>query len=188
MNVYRFNRQLGMSRGVTVGAAGNVAALLRSSVPAAVAVRPAGAAADRCGTDFWVDTRAGAALSVDVKIMSRDRAHRPGGDNLILETWSVVERRVPGWTWDPAKRTDFICWIWRDTGRWCLVPFPLLFAAFRANARDWVNAYPVRRQFTERPGGRGYSSECVLVPRPVVWREIYRRFGGCPRNQNMNSR
>jgi hypothetical protein len=188
VNRFRFDSQLGLSRGVTVGAAGNVAALLRGSVPAAVAVRPAVSAADRCGTDFWVDTRAGGTLSVDVKIMSRDRAHLRGGDNLILETWSVCERRVPGWTWDPDKRTDYICWIWRDTGRWCLVPFPLLFAVFRTNARAWVAAYPVRRQFTERTRGPGYTSECVLVPRAVVWAEIYRRFGGCPQNQNTNSK
>jgi hypothetical protein len=99
----------------------------------------------------------------------------------------VIERRKIGWTRDPSKRTDFVLWHWQDTGRWCLVPFPMLCKVFGEFCPAWASpgsGYRRARQFT--PDGR-YHSECVFVPRQVVWDAILERFGGAtapqaPRN------
>jgi hypothetical protein len=173
MNVrdFSFDRQLVMSKGVAAGVA--VEEILLDAIPGAVGVRAAGAHDDRNGTDWWVDLFSGDALSVDLKARHEDFSTR-GKDDLALEVWSVVESRVPGWTRDARKRTDYVMWWWQDTGRWCLIPFQMLCAVFVAHLDEWTTTYQVAEQSTE---GR-YHSRCVFVPRVVVWREIYSRFGG----------
>ena len=173
---YGFNERLRMSSGVA--AAATVRDVLLMQVPGALNIVPAASANDRLGVDWWVEMRGARHLAVDAKIRERDwAADNPHEDDLALETWSVVENGVPGWTRDPDKRCDYILWIWRDTGRFCLIPFPMLCAVFSTHWQRWRGLYKTRQQFTPRPGG-GYHSECVFVPRREVWAEIYRQFGG----------
>lgn len=149
--------------------------ILLGAIPGAVAIHPAHHSNDRHGTDYWVEHTHGHHLSVDVKVRAKDWA---AADDLALETWSVVERQKIGWTRDAMKRTDYVLWFWQDTGRWCLVPFAMLCAVFQEHWQAWVTSYPVYEQFTPEFGG--YHSQCVFVPRDVVWEAIYRRFGGAP--------
>lgn len=173
MTVYSFRDQLVMSDGVAATAA--VHEILLDAIPGATGVRRATEQADKSGTDWWVDRINGAPLSIDLKARKEDWV-RYLHDDLALEVWSVVESRKQGWTLDATKRTDYILWLWKDTGRWCLVPFPMLCTVFRERFGEWLEAYGTARQNTE---GR-YHSECVFVPRIVVWRAIYERFGGTP--------
>ena len=156
----------------------DVCDILLREIPGALNVHPAHDANDRDGVDWWVEVVGCRHLAVDAKVRERDwAATHPGEDDLALETWNVIERKEPGWTRDPSKRADFILWLWRDTGRWCLIPFAMLCRVFRANWREWSERYKTARQFTGDCAG-GYHSECVFVPRKVVWAEMYRRFGG----------
>jgi hypothetical protein len=68
-------------------------------------------------------------------------------------------------------------WLWKDTGRWCMIPFPMLCTVFRENVDNWKQRYKVARQYTPRACG-GYHSECVFVDRCEVWAAIYKRFSG----------
>ncbi len=169
---YAFSDKLRMSQGYVAQI--SVDDVLMAHVPGAVRVRVAGKSDDKNGTDYWVDRECGEALSVDVKVREKDWKPR-GCDDLALETWSVLERGRVGWTLDTHKRTDYVLWLWKDTGRWCLIPFPMLCAVFQDNRDEWCGQYKVSRQYT--PDG-GYHSECVFVPRLAVWRAIYNRFGG----------
>lgn len=171
---YAFAEQLKLSREKIVELA---TPILLAKIPGAVAVHPAHPSNDRRGTDFWVEHQRGVHLSVDVKVRAVDWAAKPEperADDLALETWSVVETGKIGWTRDPDKRTDYVLWIWRDTGRSCLVPFGYLCYVFRKNWEKWSATYKVGRQFTPEHGG--YHSECVFVPRDEVWNEIYHNF------------
>lgn len=170
---YSFYDQLHRSQGNHSGQ--GIDAILLHAIPGAVAVYPAHHSNDRHGTDYWVEHARGHHLSVDVKVRAEDWA---AADDLALETWSVVERQKIGWTRDAAKRTDYVLWFWQDTGRWCLVPFAMLCAVFQEHWQAWAASYPVHEQFTPEFGG--YHSQCVFVPRDVVWEAIYRRFGGSP--------
>jgi hypothetical protein len=129
---------------------------------------------DRSGVDWWVLQHNGDKQGVDTKIRETDFAQK-GEDDLALETWSVVEKQVIGWTRDANKRCDYILWLWKDTGRWMLAPFPMLCKVFVSNWEQWKAKYKTRKQYTP---GRDYHSECTFVPRLVVWREIYNEFGG----------
>ncbi|MCP5528070.1 MAG: hypothetical protein H7A47_14860 [Verrucomicrobiales bacterium] len=68
-------------------------------------------------------------------------------------------------------------WLWQDTGRWCLVPFPMLCAVSQARWQDWRSSFQTAQQKTPSGLGRSWTSECVFVPRVELWREIYGRFG-----------
>lgn len=130
---------------------------------------------DRTGVDWWVETQASdRRIAVDCKIREDDPLPRFGKDDLALETWSVVEKKVIGWSLDDTKRTDYVFWIFKDTGRWCVVPFALLVRAFSAKKDEWIRMFRVAKQNTD---GR-YHSECVFVDRRELWAEIYRQAHG----------
>ena len=175
---YNFDERLAFSEGFAESA--SVEAIILDNLPGACKVVSAHKDNDRNGTDWWVETRGGNWLSVDAKVREQDWAAKPGHiacDDLALEIWSVVEKSIIGWTRNKSKRTDYVLWLWKDTGRWCLVPFQMLCRVFEDNWRRWANTYKTRKQFTPRDHG-GYHSECVFVPRREVWKEIYNAFGG----------
>lgn len=174
---YDFGERLVMSQGVATGA--SVRAILLANIPGAVEARKAHRSNDRNGTDWWVEMNTGRHLSVDCKIRSEDWTTKPRpSDDLALETFSVMESAVVGWTRNVAKLTDYTLWFWKDTRRWCLIPFPMLCAVFCEHWLVWKNTYEIAQQKTLRRDGSEYHSECVYVPRRVVWRAIYLRFGG----------
>lgn len=171
---YDFGERMVMSDGVNEQA--DIRSILLENIPGAKAVTRANRQDDKTGVDWWVKMASGASLAVDAKVREEDWASR-GKDDLALETWSVVESEVVGWTRNPAKRTDYVLWLWKDTGRYCLIPFAPLCAVFSDNWQTWAQIYQTNRQHTPRKGN-GYHSECVFVPRREVWKAIYLRLNG----------
>ncbi len=169
---YGFDAQLALSHGNS--ASRSVEQILLVNIPGACKTIPAHASNDRNGTDWWIEHESGRFLSVDCKIREHDCA-KYHADDLALETWSVVEKKIPGWTLNEKKRTDYVLWLWLDTGRWCLVPFPMLCKAFQAKHSEWKKKYKTAQQYTSE---RNYHSECVFVPRKEVWAEMYRIYSG----------
>lgn len=170
---YDFSERLVMSHGASQSA--TVESILMANIPGAVAIQKASKAEDRSGVDWFVQIENGKRLGVDCKIRSKDYA-KQNQDDLALETWSVVENKTIGWTRDSNKRTDYILWLWQDTGRWCLIPFHLLCAVFSNRWQEWGQVHKRSQQLTT--GNGRYHSECVFVPRLEVWRAIYDQFGG----------
>lgn len=171
---YEFGERMVMSDGVNEQA--DIRSILLESIPGAQTVTRANRQDDKTGVDWWVKMASGASLAVDAKVREEDWASR-GKDDLALETWSVVECEVVGWTRNPAKRTDYVLWLWKDTGRYCLIPFAPLCAVFSDNWQTWAQAYQTNKQHTPW-NGNGYHSECVFVPRREVWKAIYLRYNG----------
>jgi hypothetical protein len=164
---FDFRTQMLLSSDTT--ASSDVSQVLLAQIPGAVGVERATALADLHGTDYWVVLANGKRLSIDAKVRTRDRFD----DDLALETWSVIEQRVVGWTRDAMKQTDYVLWLWKDTGRWRLVPFVLLCAAFQSRWEVWSATYQTAQQRTLRRDGTSYHSECVFVPTRAVWQAIY---------------
>lgn len=171
---YDFGERLKMSQGVSQNK--SIVDILRDNIPGAMRVNPANQCDDKQGTDWWVEMTNGDKLSVDCKVREEDWLKK-GHDDLALETWSVKEKYIAGWTRCADKRTDYVLWLWKDTGRWCLIPFQMLCKVFGDKWQEWSKLYKVSEQFTPNYG-HGYHSECVFVPRRAVWAEIYKRFGG----------
>ncbi len=158
--------------------AAKVSNILLAEIPGSVGVYLAAKANDRRGVDIWVEMSSGTHLAIDLKTRNADWAHtHPLEDDLALETWSVIEKEVVGWTRDTTKRCDYVLWFWKDTGRFCLIPFPSLCRAFTDHWQVWKVRYKTSVQRTAWSGG-DYHSECIFVPRKVVWLAIYKRIGG----------
>lgn len=174
---YGFDERMKMSDGFA--AVADVESILMANVVGALNVHRAHEKNDRSGTDWWVEAIGGKHLSIDAKVRSQDYAAKNGEDDIALETWSVVEKQIIGWTRDTSKQTDYVLWLWLDTGRWMLVPFPMLCAVFSEHWQNWLQKYKNARQYTPRYGG-GYHSECVFVPRRELWASVYTMFGGTP--------
>ena len=174
---YGFAERMAMSEGFAETA--SVERILLEQIPGAIKVRRADLNDDRSGTDWWVEIINGTAISVDAKVRDKDWSLR-GCDDLALETWSVVDQKI-GWTRDPQKRTEYVLWLWRESGRWCLIPFRMLCRVFELNFVVWCATYKTATQSTPAENGRmGWKSECVFVPRKIIWAEIYKCFGGAP--------
>ena len=171
---YGFEERMTMSSGLSANT--DVSRVLLEQIPGAVNATQAASVNDRQGVDWWVELSTARHLGIDAKVREEDWAPK-GKDDLALETWSVVEKNVIGWTRDANKRCDYILWLWKDTGRFCLIPFPMLCRVFELNWSAWAHKYQLNQQYTKRQNG-GYHSECVFVPRRDVWAEIYRVFGG----------
>lgn len=172
---YDFRERMAMSEGVNETA--DISTILLQNIPGALHVTKATKNEDKSGVDWWVSMSSGARLGVDAKVREQDYKAISGKDDLALETWSVVESEVVGWTRNPAKRTDYVLWLWKDTGRYCLIPFAPLCAVFSDNWQTWAQSYQTNRQYTSWKGS-GYHSECVFVPRREVWKAIYLRYNG----------
>ena len=152
--------------------------------PGAVRVAQACEADDRNGVDYWVYFSNGRRIGVDVKLRRPDWAANMCNpkDDLTLEAWSVVEKRIPGWTRNIDKHCDYILFFWPDTGRWCLLPFRPLCAVFLTHWREWRRTYETNVS-TNRKGSLEWHSEAVFVPRMLVLGLIEQRYGGAPVNQ-----
>jgi hypothetical protein len=172
---YDFSEQMKMSDGVA--ATDDIKAILVNEIPGAVSAARSSVVNDRQGVDWWVEMSTARHLAVDVKVRQDDWAStHPGEDDLALETWSVTENQKIGWTRDEQKRCDYILWFWKPTKRFCLIPFPMLCRVFNEQWRSWSATYKTRPQKTTKVGT--YHSECVFVPRRVVWAAIYQKFSG----------
>lgn len=161
--VFDFSTQLVISTGTSANQ--TIGEILLSVIPGSTRAIQANQANDKSGVDWWLEMTSGDFIAVDCKIRDEDPRVKFKADDLALETWSVVEKKVVGWTLDANKKTDYVFWIWKDTGRWCVVPFRLLMKAFQENMDEWKRIYRSARQCTE---GR-YHSECLFVPRSAVW-------------------
>lgn len=171
---YGFEDRLVMSEGVAKSH--DVEMILLENIPGALNVKRASKQDDRNGTDYWVELISGKRLSVDLKARSQDYSRKnPPKDDLALETWSVIGQKI-GWTRDFDKQTDYVLWLWQDTGRWCLIPFAMLCKVFSEKWQEWIKVFRTDDQDTE---GR-WKSQCVFVPRRLVWQEIYKHYAGAP--------
>lgn len=173
---YNFQERLMMSEGI--GGSTDIKDILLSCFPLATKIEKATRSEDKNGVDYWITMFSGHKVGVDVKIREIDYATK-GHDDLALETWSMKGEKV-GWTRDKQKRTDYIFWYWKDTGRWVLFPFPILCYLFMSKWQEWSKLY---KPFTQISNGGQWESECVFVPRKIVWDEYYYIFGGGPKSK-----
>jgi hypothetical protein len=181
---YNFQDQKIMSEGVST--TDSIKDILLKNLEGAITIEKASDVEDRNGIDWWVKLFNGKTIGIDCKIRAKDFKVISNGaeDDLALETWSVIkiedgkhiESKV-GWTRDINKKTDFILWYWKDSGRWCLISFLCLCKVFNANWEIWKLKYKTQRQKTTSEYGE-YLSECTFVPRKVIWRELFNTFGG----------
>jgi hypothetical protein len=153
-----------------------------SRFPNAVKAEKANSSDDRNGTDWWITMQSGEVESLDMKVRRKDYSvYGPSKDDVALELWSKLNEKV-GWTRDTSKRTNWIMWKWRDTKRYLLLPFPWLCSVFSDRWEEWYAKYdhPIQNSTDKHTDEILWQSQCILVPRKVLWVAMYDTFGGNP--------
>lgn len=95
-------------------------------------------------------------ILVDEKVRKEDY-----GD-ILLERWSDLERKVPGWVVKPL-RADYIAYAILPTSTCYLLPVALLQAAWRTHGRRWMGqckTCDAHNQF----GSRSWVTRSFAVP------------------------
>lgn len=179
-NAYDFNDQWRMSEGF--GSEKSDEDFILSRFPNAIKVEKAERRDDRNGTDRWITMESGEIESLDMKVRTKDfSVYGPAKDDVALELWSKLNEKV-GWTRDTNKRTNWIMWKWNDTKRYLLMPFPWLCSVFSVQWPAWYELYdhPIQDTVDKNTGKLKWQSQCIYVPRKVLWVAIYDQFGGVP--------
>lgn len=160
--MHDFRERLTFSEGV--GLNKDILEQIAASIPCADKWEKATTQDDRNGTDYWLLRKGGLPpLSFDMKNRDFCPIERFGKDDACIETWSVwvpkpdgpdvswngkrqrrgVKKAI-GWTFNIAKRTDWIVYTWpKGAGRrFWIVPFPFLCQAARLCLPQWLKEYP----------------------------------------------
>lgn len=165
MRSYGFDERIAFSRGAALESDRET---IKAFLVGCVKVVKASESDDRAGVDYIATLRKGYPVTVQAK--RRDKgcsAHWNGEPQLALEKWSVVERKISGWTLDESKSSELILFSF-DPSDWheaFIVSAQHLRVAFRRYLHDWYAAHYHAMQHTP---DRGYHSECVFVPVSVV--------------------
>lgn len=134
--------------------------ILKSFFPGLINFRKAPASRDKRGTDYSAALNDFTPLGFDIKLRTTD-PRRWGKDDLAIELWSSVEHGITGYR---GTETDYILWLYPDTGRALLVPFH----PFRKRVIDKrsiiTRALKPHVQATRGKAGNIYHSQHAYVP------------------------
>jgi hypothetical protein len=157
---FDFARQLAISDSPAVAAL--VEPFLRKRFPGALAFRRAHETNDRAGADVIVEFPHCQFRFVDLKVRTCDYRAR-GKADVALEVWSNRERGTPGWALDESKVTDWLLFVWVDTGRMLMLDARAVRAVTKSNLRRWQAVNQCADQQTVGRAGN-YSSNVIFVP------------------------
>jgi hypothetical protein len=138
-------------------------------------IHKAAFANDRHGADYFAEFQHGQTRLIEVKVRAQDWLPRGQEADLALETWADVDQHTIGWTRDKSKVSDYIIWVWLQSGRSLLLDARLLRAWFceqweTLRVRYGAHIIPSRRR------SREWRSEAVYIAhRDVVAQLAYRQ-------------
>lgn len=128
----------------------------------AVSVRNDGWA-QRGGIDRVITLASGKTVTVDEKV------RRKSYGDILLEQWSSLERRVPGWM-QKDLACDFIAYAFVPDERCYLFPFLQLRRAWLESGQDWIrSARNGESGFAVIDAkNQGYTTRSIAVPIPEL--------------------
>lgn len=150
--------------------------ILRSHIPKCVNVEKTSVDIDRAGVDYIATLQGGTKILIDAKTRtpgcSRYWKDEP---ELAIETWSVVEKKIPGWTFNEKSDVDYILYTFpkEDYAGYFFIPFQLLRSASISCYPDWIKRFPKHYQ-----RNNGYTSEAMFIPANVILAEVKREMQG----------
>lgn len=120
----------------------------------------------RAGIDRSVILENSKQILIDEKVRWRNAITGKVYDDIALEYWSSLERRVPGWVCKPL-RADYIAYAIAPLGRCYLLPVMQLQTAWNCRGPDWIERYQ-----SVRAKNNGYTTVSVGVPVADVFAEV----------------
>ena len=122
---------------------------------------------DYNGIDYQAVLPKGAVINIDVKRREGDptKFWKYGEPELPLETYSVKEKEIKGWTLSESTDVDYILFVFAET--YYMLPFQLLKRAFHRNRTWWSEKYGITTQESNYYG-HVWTSEAIFVPASKV--------------------
>ena len=121
---------------------------------------------DRLGSDYILEFRGGKIEHLDVKVRTKDYYPKP---NTPIE---YQTGNKDGWAIDTSKITDWVLFLWLDTGRSSLHNGRMLRIVARKNQDKWKASC----QQSTQQGDDGYSSSCLYLADRDLWAAEYMHF------------
>ena len=103
--------------------------ILRSHIPKCIGVEKTSVDIDRTGVDYIATLQGGTKIFIDAKTRTPGCSrYWKGEPELAIETWSVVEKKIPGWTFNEKSDVDYILYTFpkEDYAGYFFIPFQLL--------------------------------------------------------------
>lgn len=140
--------------------------ILKNHIPFCVSVEKTDTETDKTGIDYVATLRGGAKIYIDAKTREPGCSrYWKGEPELAIETWSVVEHRITGWTFKESSQVDYILYTFpeQDCKEYFFIPFQSLRKASIDNWHKWTSEYKRKKQVN-----RTYHSEAMFIPASVV--------------------
>ncbi len=124
----------------------------------------------RAGIDRSIILENSKQILIDEKVRGRNKKTGLVYEDIALEYWSDVDRKVPGWMCKPLL-ADYICYAIAPLGKAYLLPVPQLQSAFSNNRDTWLNEF----QIIDAPNmfnGRRWNTRSVCVHPDILFKAI----------------
>ena len=159
VNIFDFRQEFASADTERVHA--RVEKFVRQRFPDVLTIRRAAPANDRAGADINLEFGHGQFRFIDIKVRKVDY-RQFGRPDVALEVVSNKERGSPGWALDDSKLTDYILFLWQDTGRMLMHDARALRAVTRKHLPRWMKENQHAEQQTAVRDGH-YTSSVVYV-------------------------
>ena len=125
---------------------------------------------DKAGSDYWIMTQR--RLGIDIKLRRRDcRGFRDRDGNPVDDVCLEIQSAIgmsDGWAKQPGRLTDYIVWIWSDSGRSFCLSSHELSQVVRLKETEWLKKYSRKPATTARGETSTYATQCVFVPMSIL--------------------
>lgn len=145
--------------------------------PDALAIIPAHQKNDRLGVDFWIEFQGGKMERLDAKIRKLDYSSRGDARTACLELLANCETGKPGWTVDAEKKTDWVLFLYRETGKYFFYRAGELRSIVTANLPHLRTIGKPALQRTATQAGC-YTSETLFIDHRTLGKLLYLRDRG----------
>ncbi len=137
----------------------------------------------RHGVDRILHFPSGLQLTID------EKKRRTAFEDILLELYSDLRRKTPGWTTDDGKICDYVAYAIPKLGKCFFLPYPLLRAAFKLHWQQWSEDFkrkdPSKGGFIDKPNsynGRSWVTRNVPAPwgilKRAICQQMHRKYSG----------
>ena len=154
--------------------------IIMNNVPHCEEVYKTNKEIDKKGADYIAKLQSGNLMYIDAKNRRKGASKywKNGEPELVLEIWSDIAKKVPGWTWKKDALADHILFTFypEDSEKSYFFPTYELRNAFRKNGKKWAAEYGVHTNESEGANGYRWKSMYIFVPANIVSAAINKEF------------
>ena len=129
----------------------------------------------KSGIDRVIKLSNGKLINVDEKVRYKEY------NDIALEHWSSFEDKVLGWCLKPLD-CDYILYVFWQSCRYYLIPFPELRRLFEENFDIWRKQYTVLKT-RNRGTNSDYTTISICVPIDLLMAALPDMQHGCLQNE-----